>query len=1500
MSLSNSAKNNRACANLTVALFAAFFLAYVGDASANPSPPVTRLLTAVPVTPTAAATFYGSGTLHSVGLPTLNGQEPEIDALAYSLLAGRDVNVPAQKTEYVQAVFDWVRNNIDTEFRYGLSKGGRGALIDESGTSFDQAELMIKLLRKNGVAASYGLGDIQISGTQFGLWTGLAKQLVQSTQAFTVDAKQACKLMADGGIPGIINNQSGLASCDTLSGDLSTITMGHIWVKVGSTIYDPSFKQYYLKTGIDLPAAMGCGTATASTCGSGAQSATTGAAATGTANGATYIEGYSPNAGIQHIGTLATNLQNYIKTTDRTLAVLDLLGGRDLVPQTGTIAAVYTERLSWSGEVPNQYRTLYSTDSEIMNTAAVSYAFYADEIAARRVVHATMVAVDDVQLTVGANADYSPATARRTFAAVTCTGRCVTITVDHPYAAASGQYADEKQAFKLVDDPTYEAGFYRPFNSVTGLVGTAGGDATAPAMDFPEKSNAGMYPIVFIHEFGQAGLDALKNATDKFNVTGLGGTTCATGSTTGVVQTGCGNDAEVVTAATVNPYRTQMDQLVDGVAGTLTTRHHDIGIVYASKTPEISRITLQESLSIAARSGNEVDRRAGYNIQAITLSEVEGMVAPLEYGAQFSFASMFFKKNALPLNGSTGIAAGRVYLISPANMATFLASQPDAFPTPAVHGSYPDGWTCGTECWRKSQLQSIANQGYSTLIMAGGQSELFFDASSSAQDKKAYTIWEYMKGGAAVADPFQTAIKTTEVIDAASKARKQLSLSKATGDLSYQAEPDIVTGAGNFPYSLPFVRTFHTTFRDRIKAQSVTTEPRDCTQDCGLQTHVSHSARFGGSDGVFHDRLGGGWDHNYNISLTFTNNPVRGLGAEYAMDGAANIARLRVIRDLATNTDPNTSLASQVTIISAAIYMGYSSDAVVKIGSSSDSLRAGVDGWYSTKTPNAKLFVSAQNPGPTEYTYTSANGDNLIFDKLSVSMVEVDPTTGALTPRENGKTWLPSRWNFPDGVVVSFSYVLVPYASGDESVSCQYAWGWSCSPWRTPAGYRLTTVSNNLGRSLTFSNNGSITLQSYINTTVTDENGRQAVFTNSGCSGMGSSFWYGITSTCNQFTATDAGGSVTRYEYAPNTTLSGIRNNYRLIKIFTPSNATVPFQSIDYDALGRVLKVTDRNNRSTFYYSGGLNGNERWKPTFMVSPGLERTYSIHNDKSSEVYSRSPMGRITTKVYDNAERLIRTVMPEGNAVEQRYDVRGNVTRTCKISELRAGLPCDEASTDIVSKAVYMEGPSILACVNSVICNKPSVESDGLGKLTNYTWNATTGNLTQVLMPSDRTGVRPQTDLDYTACLGVSLMTSKTEKISSTRSVLTTYANNASNHCVLQQAVTDSGGLNLTTALVFDAVGNLTSADGPLPGTADTTTYQWNTDRTIKSIVSPDPDGAGVMLRKMVQYTYNGDGWITRTDTGTATSAAGAGFTVLTREIPTYDAMGNKTQSKVVKP
>lgn len=190
-----------------IALACAAAMMLAAPAAAAPSS--VKIATAPLVSPSAADTFYGAATTHTYGqfgygVGTSNPRPPEIVELARALKNDPDL------------IYEYVRNTIKVNFAHGLQKGALGAIIDHSGTPFDQAQLMVELLRQSGYTANYKVGTITLTGAQFADWTGLT------------NAKAVCQFLSSGGIPASFGGSSD-PGC-FYSGTAVSVTLSHIWV----------------------------------------------------------------------------------------------------------------------------------------------------------------------------------------------------------------------------------------------------------------------------------------------------------------------------------------------------------------------------------------------------------------------------------------------------------------------------------------------------------------------------------------------------------------------------------------------------------------------------------------------------------------------------------------------------------------------------------------------------------------------------------------------------------------------------------------------------------------------------------------------------------------------------------------------------------------------------------------------------------------------------------------------------------------------------------------------------------------------------------------------------------------------------------------------------------------------------------------------------------------------------------------------------------------------
>lgn len=173
-------------------------LAALGSSAAHAV--LLKNLSGTAITPEDAdANYYHDTSGHTLRLCERNSvmcslqRATAILELARSLSQGGALSAD----QFVSNVFEYVYKNIDTEFRFGLSKGAFGALLDQSGTPFDQAHLMVELLKEGktqyptvypSIAPTYKVGWVTILGPQFAAWTGITS------------AQAACQLLANGGI----------------------------------------------------------------------------------------------------------------------------------------------------------------------------------------------------------------------------------------------------------------------------------------------------------------------------------------------------------------------------------------------------------------------------------------------------------------------------------------------------------------------------------------------------------------------------------------------------------------------------------------------------------------------------------------------------------------------------------------------------------------------------------------------------------------------------------------------------------------------------------------------------------------------------------------------------------------------------------------------------------------------------------------------------------------------------------------------------------------------------------------------------------------------------------------------------------------------------------------------------------------------------------------------------------------------------------------------------
>ncbi|MFT4251929.1 MAG: transglutaminase domain-containing protein, partial [Caulobacter sp.] len=517
---------------------------------------------------------------------------PEVKALAASLNHDPDL------------IYEYVRNTVDTEFIFGAHKGALGVLIDHSGSAFDQAMLMVELLRESGYAARYKFGTLTLTGAEFLAWTGFS------------DAAAACRFIATGGIPGIVNGSTD-PSCG-YSGAVSSVTLSHIWIEAdiggASYFFDPAYKPYEHRSGLNLASAMGFD-----------GPALWAGVTSGMNQGAEAGVGYVSNLNQEQ---LSAKLQQFAASTDARLRQSDLTGA-DMVDVIGgqrVIAASrpaggwrlakpanYIESASWNG-IPSAFRNKIFLRSALASTVAdASYgllnaAFFTDEIYGRR--------LEVTAEPVGSAAD----------------------AVDWiPTLSLDGVHVQEGNAFPLTGSLVIPLGIDVDHPFPNGY-----GDAHI------DKTIDIFSPATIVHGWGRTSAQLVEKWSSEqvFDKTGYV-TTKSAGSDI-EANTAIGDLTRSKVAASWLAQSSLAGEIISEISGARFVPLHSVGVVSADQTiapvpespgsdpnpvtsgfvtnDEVTVVDVESSFGVVSRSNNTIFQRAAMHSIAVVDAALEGGV----------------------------------------------------------------------------------------------------------------------------------------------------------------------------------------------------------------------------------------------------------------------------------------------------------------------------------------------------------------------------------------------------------------------------------------------------------------------------------------------------------------------------------------------------------------------------------------------------------------------------------------------------------------------------------------------------------------------------------------------------------------------------------------------------------------------------------------------------------------------------------------------------------
>ncbi len=495
------------------------------------------------------------------------------------------------------------------------------------------------------------------------------------------------------------------------------------------------------------------------------------------------------------------------------------------------------------------------------------------------------------------------------------------------------------------------------------------------------------------------------------------------------------------------------------------------------------------------------------------------------------------------------------------------------------------------------------------------------------------------------------------------------------------------------------------------------------------------------------------------------------------------------------------------------------------------------------------------------YSYTAADGTVTVFG---------DPTGNPMGAQSNfcrsddtqyACRLLPLSITSPDGATVTLEYDTAYRVIDGSSFPPVLEYYW-----------RLSKVSNSFGYSVTFtySDNGT-----YTDTPPSAWYERTgAEFRNHEVSSSAQAtvgYSYPSFGTVN---VTDMAGNVWQL------TSTSIKRPGEGSPSFTVSGSTSAVTGVTRDGV-------------TTSYSRSVSGTTA---TMVVTNALSQTTTVVSDltKMRPTSVTNGTSDTTSYTYDGNGRLTRITNPEGDYVEYTLDGRGNATTVTQKAKSGSGL------SDIVTSASYAS-----TCSNPVTCNLPTSVTDARSKVTDYTYDSTHGGVLTVTGPAPGgSGTRPQTRYTYSLTNGEYLLT----EVSTCRTNAapgcvgtadeskTTIAYNANRNVSSVTSGAGDNSLTAVTAATYSPLGDVLTVDGPLSGTADTTTYRYDAARRAVGSISADPDGGGSLKRRALKLVRDSAGRVTETERGTVTGTddtAWAAFSTAEKLTTSWDG-GRKTK------
>jgi RHS repeat-associated protein len=598
------------------------------------------------------------------------------------------------------------------------------------------------------------------------------------------------------------------------------------------------------------------------------------------------------------------------------------------------------------------------------------------------------------------------------------------------------------------------------------------------------------------------------------------------------------------------------------------------------------------------------------------------------------------------------------------------------------------------------------------------------------------------------------------------------------------------------------------------------------------------------------------------------------------------------------------------------------SDTFLTVGANDGALSFGMEtarGVWGNNTFTGKIVIATVS-GVTTATVDFA-GSSEAFTVSGTTYVSKKAEGSTLTLSGNIYSYITS-----DGTVITFDRTLWPTAGTQNALptSVKSPDGAETKIHRKAGNSRIQSVTNNRGYQLKYgygnASSADITDVRAINNAIDYCDPVADV-----CSGLTQS-WPAATiaRTATTGAVTGPENRTTNLTFTSDTRLLTKRLPGRSSDSIIATYTYYPYGGTNFVAGGMVSSLTKDGVMYGYAYAATpVSGySNPYQPTTYWLDATATGPLGFSHKSRKLSVTDQMGiltdglnRVTNYGYDSNQRVTNIVGAKERG-SRTYDARGNILTAKNVDGSVAGAPTQSFS--------YLS-----SCANPKICNKPLTSTDPMGRVTDFTYDATTGKILAETAPAATAGgIRPKTTYSYTSLqayyknssgsivasgqpISVLASTSTCQTLASCAGtadeVLTVYnygsqsAGTANN--LLPISVTVRAGDNsvsATTSFTYDMIGNVTSADGPLPGPDDTSFFRYNQAREVVGEIGPDPDGAGPRPRVAKRTSYNPDGTVAQVEIGTVngvTTADWSAFVSSQQSVNSYDAYGRLTKNAV---